>query len=121
MNITLWQQRKKELGWSHDLLAEKSGISRRTIAGIFSGDPKYQSPTWNTINAIERALGLDNGAEWTDEEKALGVGDHPVKISDDEYKWLELRSELLRVMGEDYVKATESLLQAIIEKKDEKS
>lgn len=58
MNIQKWKQRKKELGWTHDELAEKSGISRRTIAGIFSGDPRYESPTYNTIQAIERALGL---------------------------------------------------------------
>lgn len=58
MNIQKWKQRKKELGWTHDELAEKSGVSRRTIAGIFSGDPRYESPTYNTIQAIERALGL---------------------------------------------------------------
>lgn len=58
MNIQKWKQRKKELGWTHDELAEKSGVSRRTIAGIFSGDPRYESPTWNTVQAIERALGL---------------------------------------------------------------
>ena len=58
MNIQKWKQRKKELGWTHDELAEKSGVSRRTIAGIFSGDPRYESPTYNTIHAIERALGL---------------------------------------------------------------
>lgn len=58
MNIEAWKERKKELGWTHDELAEKSGISRRTIAGIFSGDPRYESPTWNTVQAINRALGL---------------------------------------------------------------
>ena len=58
MNIQKWKQRKKELGWTHDELAEKSGVSRRTIAGIFSGYPRYESPTYNTIQAIERALGL---------------------------------------------------------------
>ena len=58
MDIQLWKKRKKELKLTHDQLAEKSGISRRTIAGIFSGDPTYQSPTLNTIEAIEQALGL---------------------------------------------------------------
>lgn len=121
MNIERLKKRKKELGWTLDEIAERSGISRRTVSRLFSGNPNYPSPTINTLQAIERALGLDKGPEWTEEEKALGVGNYPVKISDDEYKWLELRSELLRVMGEDYVKTTESLLQAIIEKKDEKS
>lgn len=59
MDIQQWKRRKKELHLTHDQLAEKSGISRRTIAGIFSGDPTYQSPTLNTVEAIERALGLN--------------------------------------------------------------
>lgn len=59
MDIQLWKKRKKELHLTHDQLAEKSGVSRRTIAGIFSGDPTYQSPTLNTIESIERALGLN--------------------------------------------------------------
>lgn len=59
MDIQLWKKRKKELHLTHDQLAEKSGASRRTIAGIFSGDPTYQSPTLNTIESIERALGLN--------------------------------------------------------------
>lgn len=59
MDIQQWKKRKKELHLTHDQLAEKSGISRRTIAGIFSGDPTYQSPTLNTIESIERALGLN--------------------------------------------------------------
>lgn len=76
--LSLWKKRKKELGWTHDDLVRESGISRRTIAGIFSGDPRYESPTYNTIQAIENALGLSetetaspaiNGL--TDSEKRL--------------------------------------------------
>lgn len=59
MDITLWKKRKKELHLTHDDLAKLSGISRRTIAGIFSGDPTYSSPTLNTINAIEQVLGIN--------------------------------------------------------------
>lgn len=58
MDLGLWKKRKKELHLTHDQLAEKSGISRRTIAGIFSGDPNYSSPTLNTVESIERALGI---------------------------------------------------------------
>ena len=58
INLELWKKRKKELHWSHDDLARESGISRRTIAGIFAGDERGQNPTIDTIQAIERALGL---------------------------------------------------------------
>lgn len=59
MDFELWKKRKKELKLTHDELADISGISRRTIAGIFGGDPRYASPTLNTIEAIERALGIN--------------------------------------------------------------
>ena len=41
MNIELWKKRKKELHLTHDQLAEMSGVSRRTIAGIFANDERY--------------------------------------------------------------------------------
>lgn len=118
MNVETLNAERKKRGLSIKELAELATLPQSTVEKILFGVVK--NPRMDTLEAIERALGLDKGAEWTDEEKALGVGNYPVKISDDEYKWLELRSELLRVMGEDYVKATESLFQTIIEKKDEK-
>lgn len=119
MNLEALKQAKSATGLTIAQIAERAGLPKGTVQNIFCG--YVPNPRSDTLEAIEQALGLDKGAEWTEEEKALGVGNYPVKISDDEYKWLELRSELLRVMGEDYVKTTESLLQAIIEKKDEKS
>lgn len=59
MDIESWKKRKKELHWTHDDLAKASGVSRRTIARIFSGNPDCPSPTINTVEAIERALGLN--------------------------------------------------------------
>lgn len=58
MDIERLKKRKAELGWTLDEIAEKSGISRRTVSRLFSGNPNYPSPTWNTVQAIERALGL---------------------------------------------------------------
>ncbi len=65
MNIQLWKKRKKLLNLTYDDLAKISGVSKRTIAGIFGGGYKYESPTLNTIQAIERALGI-NSFETTD-------------------------------------------------------
>lgn len=83
MDIQQWKKRKKELHLTHDQLAEKSGISRRTIAGIFSGDPTYQSPTLNTVEAIERALGLNQPQMKKDPvlEDEVELNDiYPIKI-----------------------------------------
>ena len=83
MDIQQWKRRKKELHLTHDQLVEKSGISRRTIAGIFSGDPTYQSPTLNTVEAIERALGLNQPQTKKDPvlEDEVELNDiYPIKI-----------------------------------------
>lgn len=116
INIELWKKRKKELNWSHDDLARESGVSRRTIAGIFAGDERGQNPTIETVQAIERALGLERPT-WTKEERALGVGEHSTVLSQEEWEWLELRSELLETMGEDYLTALIKMLEEIIKKK----
>lgn len=116
MNIERLKQRKKELGWTLDEIAEKSGISRRTVSRLFSGNPEYPSPTYNTVQAIEHALGLDRPT-WTEEERALGVGEHSTVLSKEEWEWLELRSGLLGTMGEDYLTALIKMLEEIIKKK----
>lgn len=59
MDIELWKKRRKELGLTLDQLSALSGVSRRTVAGIFANDPSRCSPTLNTIQAIEKALGID--------------------------------------------------------------
>lgn len=117
INIERWQKRKKELGWTLDNIAEKSGISRRTVARVFSGNPKYPDPTYNTVQAIERALGL---TEWTAEEKELGVGEHAVVLSPEEWQWMELRSEIIRLHGEEYLNTLTDLIQKITDISDKK-
>lgn len=52
--------------------------------------------------------------EWTDEEKAAGVGRHPTYLSEDEYEWLELRSEVIEKCGEAYLDTVVKMLQTLI-------
>lgn len=59
MDIELWKKRKKELRWTHEDLARESGISRSTIARIFSENPDVPKPNVTTVEAIERALGIN--------------------------------------------------------------
>ena len=63
MNLEFYQLRRKELKLTYDDIANISGVGRRTIAGFFSGDPKYQNPSVTTLEAIKRALQLDDGTE----------------------------------------------------------
>lgn len=64
----------------------------------------------------ERVLVVDKQPlEWTEEDKALGVGSHPTVLSEDEWEWLELRSEVLRLKGKDYLDMLERMIKAAIE------
>ena len=56
MDILALKNRKKELKMTLDELSEKSGIAKRTIEDIFRGATK--NPRIDTMQAIERALGL---------------------------------------------------------------
>lgn len=98
--LSLWKKRKKELGWTHDDLARESGVSRRTIAGIFSGDPRYESPTYNTIQAIEAALGLS-------ETEAVSPAVNG--LTDNEKRLLKAFNSLIPPMQEYVLETTEKL------------
>ena len=58
MDIEVLRKRKKELKMTFDEMSEKSGIPKRTLEAIFVG--KTKTPRIDTIEAIEKALGLNN-------------------------------------------------------------
>lgn len=64
---------------------------------------------------LGRAKKDNEGSEWTDEERALGVGNHPTHLSDKEWEWLELRSEVIEKCGEAYLVTVVNMLQTLIE------
>ena len=51
--------------------------------------------------------------EITPELKAAGVGRRAIYLSDDEFDWLELRSEVLRTKGEEYLKTLKVMIEAV--------
>ena len=115
--LELWKEQKQKLKLKYDDIAARSNIPKGTIQNIFAG--YIDNPRIDTVQAIERALGL---SEWTAEEKAEGVGSHTVVLSADEWDWLELRSEILEVGGQEYLDTITTLLQksAEISKKNKK-
>lgn len=100
---------------TYEELSSKSGIPLGTLKNIFS--KCATNPRLDTMQAIEEALGLSKPLEWTEEDKALGVGRHSTNLSEREWKWLELGSELLRLKGEDYYKTFVTMIEAIISQK----
>lgn len=103
---------------TYEELSDKSGIPIGTLKNIFS--KCTINPRLDTMQAIENALFNEKSKDWTDEEQALGVGNHPTYLSEDEYELIELRSEIIRIHGEGYWKTLETMMKALINVKPEK-
>lgn len=114
MNLEALKAAKKKTGLTIAEIAQRANLPKGTVQNIFCG--YVPNPRSDTLEAIERALGLDRPT-WTEEDKALGVGEHPVQLSEDEWEWLELRSQLLASAGQDYMDALTKMLEEIIRKK----
>lgn len=114
MDIRILKKRKKELKFTFEELSQKSGVPIQTLHNIFRGHTV--NPRVDTMQAIERALGIGGQSlEWTEEDKALGVGNHSVPLSADDWEWLELKSETLRLKGEEYYEMLKRMIKAAIE------
>lgn len=111
-NLQMYRNKKKELKLTNEKISALSGIPKRTVEDFFRG--ATPNPKIDTVEAIEKALGISSRLEWTDEERALGVGNHPTFLSDIEREWLELGSEVLRIRGEDYYKVLKKMIEAAI-------
>lgn len=107
--LPIWRAQKNKLKLKYDEIAERSNIPKGTIQNIFAG--YIPNPRIDTVQAIERALGL---SEWSADEKAEGVGEHAVNLSADEWEWLELRSEVLEVGGQEMLATIIELLRTMI-------
>ncbi len=112
MNAEYLKKAKKDKKMTLQQIAEKSNIPKRTVDDIFSG--KTPNPRIDTLQAIEKALGLNQPSlEWTEADQAQGIGRYPTYLSSDEKEWLELRSEILRIHGEQYFNTLIATLKAL--------
>ena len=110
MEVEKLNEERKRQGISVAELAQKANLPQGTVEKVLFGIVKH--PRIDTMEAIERALGL---SEWSAEEKAEGVGNHAVELNGDELEWLELRSEILRVYGNDYLATLVAMLKKLTE------
>lgn len=93
-------------------LSDKSGIPIGTLKNIFS--KCAINPRLDTMQSIEKALGLNQPSlEWTEADQAQGIGRYPTYLSEAETEWLELRSEILRIHGEQYLETVITMLKAL--------
>lgn len=103
----------KQNGISYAALSEKSGVPLNTLKKVFSG--QTDNPRIDTVRAIERALGL--APTFTDEERALGVGNHPIALTDRESIWISVLHRADEVLGEEYTDTVVGMVNAAVENK----
>ena len=65
MTIKEMQDRKRELGYTNELIAEKSGVPLGTVQKLFAGLTK--APRRKTVEALEKVLSDDSGKSAKDE------------------------------------------------------
>ena len=114
MDLKKWQTRRKELKLTYEELAKKAGVSKRTIEDIFRG--YTTTPRIDTVEAIEKALGLDNSNDdWTTEERSQGVTNNAtVNVNADEFELLELYGNL----NKDEKTLIKSFIETMLNKKN---
>ena len=76
MNVEQLKQAKKAKKITYEQLSNISGVPLSTIYDIFR--EVTTAPRIDTIQAIEKALGLNQPTiEWTEADQAQGVGKYP--------------------------------------------
>ena len=94
MTISEMLERKKELGYSYEKIAELSGVPVGTVQKVLGGITK--SPRYDTLLALENVLGLKEA--WMVREHVLSYGDkRPGEYTIEDYYALseERRCELI--------------------------
>lgn len=95
-------------------LSVLSGVPIDTLNNFFRG--KTKNPRIDTIQAIERALGLSSN--FTDEDYANGVTDKArIEVTTDEYEWLQLRNKVIEAKGNDYLNTLITMINAVVKEK----
>ena len=90
MTLSEMKERKKELGYSYEQIADMSGVPLSTVQKVFSG--ATQSPRYETLLAIETVL--EDYSTTRISEAAVQYGDKPTKRQgeytvEDYYNWPE--------------------------------
>ena len=97
MTLSEMKERKKELGYSYEQIADMSGVPLSTVQKVFSG--VTQSPRYDTLLAIEKVL-EDYSANRIG-EAGISYGSYPMKKQgeytvEDYYNWpIDERIELI--------------------------
>lgn len=116
-----------QLGLTTTELGQAIGCSNPTITNYELGnrnpDPETLMKLADYFNVsvdylLDRTKTPNSNLEWTDEDKALGVGNHPEFYSEEEKEWMDLRSEIIEAHGKDQLNTIKTLLKAWAKQKN---
>lgn len=112
IDLQYWKAEKKKKGLTIEQIAELSGIPKGSVQNIFAG--YVRNPRIDTVQAIEKALGI-GGNGITDDERAAGVVDNvTVQITAKEDIMLSLFRELAYKRGEEAQNAIITILENML-------
>lgn len=112
IDVAAYKSKKKELGITFEELSKLSGVPVQTLHNIFRGHTT--TPRIDTVQAIERALGLE--PTFTDEERALGLSDnHLIALSDEDRELINLFAEAEETLGKAYVRGVKQMVRIAID------
>ena len=117
MDVSRLNELRKKAGLSIDELAIRAKLPKSTVEKILFGIVKY--PRIDTMQAIERALGLDRSElRFTAEDKAAGIEPTPTAIlTADELELLESYRAIKDEQGEKTAHAIRTLVQNLADGK----
>lgn len=127
INANRLKEIRKKLGRTQHEVAQYIGITQNAYSYWENGKVKIDNESLKKLSdyfnvSIDYLLGRDiesaatQHTKWTDEENEQGIGQHPITLSSEEWDWLELRSELIRTMGEEYQNTVKKMLEEIVKK-----
>jgi len=100
IKLDIWKARKKELGLTNKQIAELANLPLRTVEQIMCGTVK--SPRLDTVEAIERALGLNEKSpsgertgKWINVYGHIAAG-IPIEAIEDIVDQEEISEEMLK-------------------------
>lgn len=109
-----WKAQKKALKLTNQAIADAANLPLRTVEQVMCG--KVKNPRNDTVQAIERALGL--APTFTEEERALGLSDdHPIALSNDDRELINLFAEAEEKLGKAYIRGVKQMVRLAIDTK----
>ena len=113
MSIANLNEERKRKGLSIDELAKTANLAKSTVEKVLFGVVK--NPRIDTIQAIERALGL--APTFTQEEQAQGAVNSPTVFSDRDLNTIGRINRAEDVLGFSYVDTVLNMLDLAVEEK----